>query len=156
MSEKTETAVERRQPQFSELDPWNRWAPLRTMMDQFFGERSADWPIATGVTSPRVDITENEHEYRVRAELPGVSKQDVTVEFEQGVLSIRGEKKSERDEKTEKGRRLECSYGTFSRSFSLPQDANPDQISAEFANGVLDVKVKKSPESKPKQIAVKG
>lgn len=95
-------------------------------------------------------------ELLVRAELPGVSKDDVTVEFEQGLLSIRGEKKSRRDERTEQGRVLECSYGTFSRSFALPQDADPNQISAEFKEGVLDVAIQKNPESKPKQIAIKG
>jgi len=92
----------------------------------------------------------------VRAELPGVDKNEVTVELDQGVLSIRGEKKSRRDEKLERGRRLECSYGAFSRSFALPQDADPDRIAADFKDGVLDVKVAKLPESKPKQIAVKG
>ena len=103
---------------------------------------------------PSVDITETDGEYRVRAELPGVEKNDVTVELDQGVLCIRGEKKSRRDEKTERGRRLECSYGAFSRSFTLPQDADADHITAQFKDGVLDVKVAKLPESKPKQISV--
>jgi HSP20 family protein len=123
-------------------------------MDEFF----TDWPRLrrASVTEPSVDITETDDEYRVRAELPGVAKDDVTVEFENGVLCIRGEKKSRRDEKLERGRRIECSYGTFSRSFTLPQDADPDQISAEFRDGVLDVAITKRPESKPKQISVKG
>ena len=69
---------------------------------------------------------------------------------------LRGEKKSRRDEKSEKGRRLECAYGAFSRSFALPQDADADRISAEFKDGVLSISIGKRPESKSKQITVKG
>jgi len=154
MSEQSEGAVVRRNP-FAELESWNAWAPLRNVVDEFFGE----WPrYATrgGVSLSSVDITETDDDYRVRAELPGVAKDDVTVELEEGVLCIRGEKKSRRDEKLERGRHLECSYGAFSRGFRLPQDADADQVSAEFRDGVLAVTVAKRPESKPKQIAVKG
>jgi HSP20 family protein len=125
-------------------------------MGEFFADLPQDWPQRPIGTSPRVDITESDDAYRVRAELPGVSKEDVTVELEQGVLCIRGEKKTRRDEKTERGRRLECSYGAFSRSLTLPQDADADRISAEFRDGVLEVAIAKTPESKPKQISVKG
>jgi HSP20 family protein len=151
---KTEGAVARRHP-FGELGFGRRWEPFRSLLDEMF----TDWPRETapaGIAVPSVDITESDGEYRVHAELPGVEKDDVTVEVEQGVLCIRGEKKSRRDEKNERGRRLECSYGAFSRSFTLPQDADPERISAEFKNGVLDVKIAKQPESKPKQIAVKS
>jgi HSP20 family protein len=155
MSEKTENAVVRRHP-FAELELWKPWEPLRSIMGEFFQDLPRDWPQRTGLAVPSVDITETEDEYHVRAELPGVSKDDVTVELEQGVLSIRGEKKTRRDEKAERGRRLECSYGAFSRTISLPQDADADRISAEFRDGVLEVAIGKRPESKPKQIAVKG
>jgi HSP20 family protein len=124
-------------------------------MDDFFPDGQRDLRRG-GVAVPIVDITETGDGYLVRAELPGVEKNDVTVELEQGVLSIRGEKRSRRDEKHEQGRRLECSYGSFSRSFTLPQDADADRIRAEFRDGVLEVSVAKHPESKPKQIAVKG
>ena len=128
------------------------------MMNQVLGDSGQEWPrVSTVATSaPAVDITETDDEYRIRAEIPGVSKGDVTVELEQGLLIIRGEKKSRRDETHERGRRLECSYGAFSRGFSLPQDANPEKINAEFKDGVLNVAIKKSPETKPRQIAVKG
>ena len=154
MAEKKESAVARRHP-LAELGFGRRWEPFRSLLDEVFGE----WPEAAagaGLAMPSVDITETDGEYRVRAELPGVEKNDVTVELDQGVLCIRGEKKSRRDEKTERGRRLECSYGAFSRSFTLPQDADADHITAQFKDGVLDVKVAKLPESKPKQIAVKS
>ena len=154
MSEQSEGAVVRRHP-FAGLESWKTWEPLRSLMDEFFTD-SPQGLRRSGLAVPSVDITETDDEYRVRAELPGVASDDVTVELEQGVLCIRGEKKSRRDEKLEQGRRLECSYGTFSRSFSLPQDADADRISAEFRDGVLDVAIPKRPESKPKQIVVKS
>ena len=154
MSKPSEAAIVRRHP-FLEFESSLPWEPLRSMMGEFF----SDWPRdlrRSGVALPSVDITETDDDYRVRAELPGVAKDDVTVELEHGVVCIRGEKKCRRDENLERGRRLECSYGIFSRSFTLPQDADPDRISAEFRDGMLDVAIAKRPESKPKQIAVKG
>ena len=133
MSDRSQGAVVRRHP-FAEFESWKPWEPLGSVMDEFL----AGWPRElrrSGVALPSVDITETDDEYRVRAEIPGVAKDDVTVEFEHGVLCIRGEKKSRRDEKLEQGRHLECSYGAFSRNFRLPQDADTDQISAEFRDG---------------------
>jgi HSP20 family protein len=138
---------------FSDIEAWRPWGPFRSLMDELLAgaPRSQGAP---GMNLPSVDITESDDAYNVRAELPGVAKDDVTVEFDQGLLCIRGEKKTRRDEKLERGRRLECTYGAFSRSFRLPQDADPDRISAEFKDGILEVSVAKQPESKPKQIAV--
>ena len=110
MTEQTETALAPRHHFFSELEPWKRWEPLRTLMDRFFTDLPESWPRSSIVPEPNVDITETDGEYRVRAELPGVSKDDVTVELDQGLLSIRGEKRSRRDEESERGRLLECSY----------------------------------------------
>lgn len=151
MSEQ-QTEIVRRQP-LAQREIWRPWAPLRGVMDELFSE----WPAEarrSGIM-PAVDITESEEAYKVHAELPGVAKADVTVELEDNVLCIRGEKKSRRDEKLERGRRLECMHGAFSRSFALPQDADTERVSAEFKDGVLEVSVAKRPESKPRQIAVK-
>ncbi|MEZ4333660.1 MAG: Hsp20/alpha crystallin family protein [Myxococcota bacterium] len=157
MSEKKESAVTRQQPsRLFDLDPWRGTDPFRSLIDRFFQDGSESWRQLETITTPRVDITERDDAYRVRAELPGVSKDDVRVEFEHGLLTIRGEKKSQRDEKSEKGRRLECSYGAFSRSFSLPQDIDPDRIAATFKDGVLDVTVHRTAAPKPKQVAIKG
>ncbi len=156
MTEKKESAVTTRRPLFPELDPWRGLDPFRSAFDRFFQDAPEGWRPLQAFTTPQVDITETADEYRVHAELPGVSKDEVTVELEHGTLTIRGEKKSQRDEKTERGRRLECSYGAFSRSFSLPQDADADQIAAKFKDGVLDVAIKRSAASKPKQVAIKG
>lgn len=156
MSEKKETAVTRQPSRFFDLDPWRGTDPFRGLIDRLFQDAPESWRQLETFTTPKVDITETDDAYRVRAELPGVSREDVTVEFEHGMLTIRGEKKSQRDEKSEKGRRLECSYGAFSRSFSLPQDIDPDRIEAKFKDGVLDVSIKRTPVAKPKQVAIKG
>jgi HSP20 family protein len=157
MPEKKESAVAQRpHPLFADLDPWRGLDPFRSVFDRFFHDGPDAVRSLQAFTAPQVDITETADEYRVHAELPGVTKDDVAVELEHGTLTIRGEKKSQRDEKTEKGRRLECSYGTFSRSFTLPQDADADQITAKFKDGVLDVTIKRSAASKPKQVAIKS
>ncbi len=156
MAEPRESSLAPRSSLFSELDPFRGGDPFRSLLDRFFQEAPEGWRPLQAFTTPQVDITETPDEYRVHAELPGVSKDDVNVELEHGMLTIRGEKKSQRDEKNEKGRRLECSYGAFSRSFTLPADADPDRISAKFKDGVLDVAIKRSAASKPKQVAIKG
>jgi HSP20 family protein len=140
----------RRHP-FFELERWKPWEPLLGAGDPF-----SDWPRRLAAVAPPIDISESDDRYVIRAELPGVAKADVSVELEEGVLRIRGEKRSRRDEKGEKGRHLECTYGSFSRSFSLPRDADADAITAEFREGVLEIGVAKRPESKPRQIAVKS
>lgn len=109
-----------------------------------------------GLSVPAVDITENDERYQLSAELPGVKKDDLTLEVHDGALTLRGEKKQEREEEGEQGRRLERSYGAFSRSFTLPADADPDQVSAEFKDGVLLVRIPKRPEAKPAQVAIRG
>lgn len=156
MPDKKESAVAQRHPLFADLDPWRGLDPFRSVFDRFFQDAPELRRSIQAIATPQVDITETAEEYRIHAELPGVSKDDVAVELEHGTLTIRGEKKSQRDEKSEKGRRLECSYGTFSRSFTLPPDADADQIAAKFKDGVLDVTIRRSAASKPKQVAIKS
>jgi HSP20 family protein len=129
-----------------------RLGRLRRMFDEDLGERVR----RAGVIAPAVDITESDTQYVVKAEVPGVKKGDLTLEVREGVLTLRGEKKEEREEGKDKGRRLERVFGAFSRSFSLPQDANADRIEASFADGVLTISIPKRPESKPAQVAIKG
>ncbi|MFO0691878.1 MAG: Hsp20/alpha crystallin family protein [Myxococcota bacterium] len=156
MPEPKESAVAASGRRLPDFDLWRGNDPFRSLFDRFFQEGPESGRPLQPFAAPHVDITETNEEYRVRAELPGVSKDDVTVELDHGLLTIRGEKKSQRDEKLEKGRRLECTYGAFSRSFSLPQDADADQISARFKDGVLDVTIKRSAASKPRQVAIKS
>jgi HSP20 family protein len=111
--------------------------------------KKADW-------SPAADISETDKEYVIRAELPAVKKEDVHVTYEDGTLIIKGERKQEKDEKHQKFHRVESFYGSFERSFSLPENANVDTIRCESKDGVLAVHIPKSEKSKqqPKQIAV--
>ena len=143
----TENPAGRRFPLLAGLDPTGR-DPLRRSllgtMDRLMGELAREWPQRPApLAGPTVDITETDAEYRFWAELPGVAKQDVSVDLEEGVLVIRGEKRCRRDEKTERGRRLECSYGAFSRSFTLPPDADCDRITSRFEDGILSLVIPK-------------
>lgn len=105
--------------------------------------------------APLVDITEDDKEYLIKAELPEVKKEDVKVTVENGVLTITGERKFEKEEKGRKYHRIERAYGSFARSFTLPDDADPDKVNAEFNHGVLKVHLAKSEAAKPRQIEVK-
>lgn len=105
---------------------------------------------------PATDITEDDGHYVVTAELPGMKREDVTVELSDRVLSIRGEKKSEREEKSEKRRYVERSFGTFSRVFTLPSDASEEKVQASFKDGVLTVTLDKIAEKKARSVAVRA
>ena len=111
-------------------------------------------PVAAPEWSPLVDISEDEQEYLIKAELPEVKKEDVKVTAETGTLTIMGERKFENGEHGKKYHRVERAYGTFGRSFALPPDANPSKVSAEFKEGVLTVHLLKDEKTKPQQIEV--
>jgi len=106
--------------------------------------------------SPSADISETDKEYVIRAELPAVKKEDVQVIYDEGVITIKGERKQQKDEKNEKFHRVESFYGSFERSFSLPENANADAIRCESKDGILTVHIPKSETAKhkPKQITV--
>jgi len=105
--------------------------------------------------APRVDISEDDKEWLVKADLPEMKKEDVKVTVENGVLTITGERKFEKEEKNKKFHRIERSYGNFYRSFTLPDGADPDKVSAGFKDGVLNVHLPKSEKAKPKAVEVK-
>jgi HSP20 family protein len=105
--------------------------------------------------TPAVDIIEDDKEFVVKAELPEIKKEDVQVTVENGVLTIHGERKTEKDEKNKRYHRMERSYGSFTRSFSLPEGADTSKIRAEFKDGLLQIHMLKSETAKPKHIEVK-
>jgi HSP20 family protein len=105
--------------------------------------------------SPLVDITEDEKEYLIKAELPDMKKEDVRLTVENDVLAISGERKFEKEEKGRKYHRVERAYGSFVRSFSLPEDADGSKVSADFKDGMLQVHLPKSQKAKPKAIEIK-
>ena len=105
--------------------------------------------------SPLVDIVEEDKEYIVKAELPEIRKEDLKVTVENGMLTISGERKFEKEEKKRKYHRVERSYGSFTRSFALPGDADGKKIEAEFKDGILQVHIAKNENAQPKSIDVK-
>jgi HSP20 family protein len=131
---------------------------LSQLLDEFFNGSTFsryDRQLSTG-TWPKVDIVEGDNEYTLRADLPGMAKDDIKVTVENGVLSITGEKKEEKQEKKkEQYSYFERSYGSFSRSFNLPEHVDAKNIDARYRNGVLELKLKKSEPAKPKPIEVK-
>jgi len=144
-----------------------RWEPFRdtdAMLRRLGAMELGRWPNFAAATgnggktaewSPAADISETDKEYLVKAELPGVKREDVKVTQEDGVLTIEGERKYEKDEKGEKTHRVERFYGTFSRSFSLPDDADMTSIKAETKDGVLNVHIPKLKVEKPKPVQIK-
>jgi HSP20 family protein len=108
----------------------------------------ADW-------SPEVDISQDDHEYLLKADLPEMKKDDVRVTVEDGVLSVSGERKSEKEDEKKKFHRIELSFGTFRRSFTLPEDADSTKVTAELRDGVLRVHLPTTPVAKSKATQVK-
>jgi HSP20 family protein len=111
--------------------------------------------LALTTWTPRVNIAEDDKEYVVNVELPGVKKEEVKVSIDNGVLTISGERKTEKEEKGKKFHRVEQTYGSFMRSFTLPESSSGDKISADFKDGILKVHVPKEEKAKAKAIEVK-
>jgi HSP20 family protein len=138
------------------------WEPFRnisTLQDQLnrlfessLPRRADDSALTTW--APAVDIYETKDELVIKADLPEISEKDLDVRVENNVLTIRGERKFEEKVKEDNYLRVERTYGSFSRSFSLPNTVDPDRIHAEYKNGVLTVEMTKRAESKPKQVKV--
>jgi HSP20 family protein len=147
------------------MNALTRWNPFRELEDiqnrlsSLFGRTPlrglGEEAITVSEWTPLVDISEDDKEYLIKAELPEVKKEDVKVTVENGVLTITGERKFEKEEKGKKYHRVERAYGSFLRSFTLPEGAAADKISAEFKDGVLKVHLAKSTEAKPKSVNVK-
>src|SRR5438874_1291892 len=108
----------------------------------------ADW-------SPEVDISEDDHGYLLKADLPEMKKDDVRVTVEDGILSVSGERKTEKEDHKKKFHRIERSFGTFRRSFTLPEDADSTKVTADFHDGVLKVHLPTTPIARSKAIEVK-
>ena len=148
------------------MNALTRWDPFKEMDDlqkrltSIFGlspQRVAngkeDMTVAQWL--PLVDITEDDKEYLIKAELPEVKKDEVKVTVENGVLTISGERRFEKEEKDKKYHRIERAYGSFTRSFSVPDDADDAKVGAEIKDGVLTVRLAKSEKARPKSIEVK-
>jgi HSP20 family protein len=141
-------------------DPFREMADMQERMERMFELSPLRSETGRGLLSardwaPLVDVSEDEREYLVEAELPEVKKDDVKVSVENGVLHLSGERKHEEETRTKKQHRIERSYGRFARSFTLPDDVDAAKVSAEFKDGLLKVHVLKSERAKPKTTEVK-
>ena len=144
---------------FRELAPFRDFERMRKEMDRFWdsflegtmpkrGEDGTEW-------FPSLDLSETKSDFVVKAELPGIDLKDIDISLTDGMLTIRGEKEQEKEEKEENYHSIETSYGTFSRSVSLPRDVKNDKVSASYKDGVLRVVLPKSEEAKKKEIKIK-
>jgi HSP20 family protein len=137
-----------------DISLWNPFGEEFFSPERFLREWTAPVQRAARL-APAVDVSEDEKGYTISVELAGVKREDVSVEVHENVLSIRGEKKSERAEKQDKTHWVERSYGSFSRSFTLPPTAVSEELKATFREGVLTIEIPKKEEVKPRQIAIK-
>jgi HSP20 family protein len=140
------------------LEPFSGLRRLNSVLDEAFG----NWPfqgengsVITSSWTPAVDVVEDKDTVKIVAELPGVKSEDVKLSIENQVLTIRGEKKQEAEEKTERVHRYERSYGLFERAFALPASVDPDKIEARHQDGILTVIVPKAEKARPREIPVK-
>lgn len=141
-------------------DPFKEMEDMQSRMAKLFGLTPArpgngQELMTVSEWSPSVDIIEDEKEWLVKADLPEVKKEDVKVTVENGVLTITGERKFEKEEKDKKYHRIERSYGNFLRSFALPEGADGGKVAADFKDGVLKVHLPKSEKAKTKAVEVK-
>lgn len=147
--------------------PIVRWRPMRDMLsiqdemnrlfDRFFIR--SPWEEQEGLDAanwyPSMDISENNNEFVVSAELPGLRKEDIHITYTNGTLKIEGERKKDKEEKDTNFHRVERVYGKFCRTFQLPSQIKNDKISADFKDGILKINLPKADEVKPKEIEVK-
>lgn len=138
------TSLNRMMRMDSALDPWLREAFPTLGLSEEIG-----W-------SPSVDFAETNGEYTLTAELPGVKQEDVAVDVEEGALTIKGEKREEREKEAKTRRVYERWYGSFERSFALPRSVDPDRVKADFANGVLTVHLPKRKDAMGRKIEIQA
>ena len=142
-------------------DPFRELNTLQNQMNRLFQDnfggavaRQGDEFLTTGAFIPPVDVYEDEHNIYVRLEAPGIDQNDLDIRVENNTLTVRGERKFNQEEKEENFHRIERRYGSFTRSFTLPNTVNPDDVKANYNNGVLEITLAKRAEAKPKQIKV--
>jgi len=140
-------------------DPFRDILTLRDRMDRLFDDslarlKGTEEDVAHSAWSPAVDIYETVDNLVINVEIPGMNKDDITVEVKNNTLCLKGERKFEKDVKEENYHRIERSYGAFYRVFSLPANINQNKVKASYKNGVLEISIPKEEKSKPKQVSV--
>ena len=138
-------------------DPYREFSSVQDRLNRLFNasfNEGRDESLATSTFAPAVDVYEDEHNSTLKIEVPGIDEKDIDVRIENNVLTIHGERKFEKEEKEENYRRIERQYGSFTRTFTLPNTVDTESVSANYEKGVLKVKLAKKAEAKPKQIKV--
>lgn len=125
------------------------------LFDEFFGVTPARREGAASLWAPAMDVREDKDNFYIEAELPGLKKEEIQLEYSNNVLMIKGERKFERKQDSENYHFVERSYGTFYRSFSLPKNVDGEHISAQYKDGVLHLSIPKKEEVKPKKVEIK-
>jgi len=142
------------------FDPFRELATLQSQMNRLFQDvapsrsSSGEEFMTTGTFVPPVDIYEDEHNIHLSLEVPGISETDIDVRMQDNTLLVRGERKFEQDQKEENFHRIDRSYGSFQRSFTLPQTVDTQSVNADYINGVLKIRLAKRAEAKPRQVKV--
>lgn len=141
-----------------------RWEPVRELaslqerMNRLFNDSfspvTSQESLAAGSFVPPVDVYEDEQGIRLKMEVPGIDEKDIDIRLENNLLTVRGERKLEKETKEENYHRIERSYGSFTRSFTLPNTVNPEEVKAGYSKGVLSISLGKKAEARPKQIKV--
>jgi HSP20 family protein len=140
-------------------DPFRELEDVSNRLNRIFGRSTAraesgQEMLAVADWSPSIDISETDAAYLIKAEIPGVKKEDVKVTIQDGMLTVQGERKMQKEEKGKKFHRVERSYGSFVRSFRIPDNADENSVKAEFKDGMLNVTLAKSAKAKAKSVNV--
>ena len=137
-------------------DPFREFTTLQDRMNRLFRDSFGDREeaLTTATFAPAVDVYEDEHSIILKIEVPGIDEKDIDVRVENNTLTVHGERKFEKEEKEENFRRVERQYGSFTRSFTLPNTVDPDSTQANYDKGILKIQLAKKAEAKPKQVKV--
>jgi len=138
-------------------DPFREFTTLQDRMNRLFHDsfgEGREEALTTTTFAPAVDVYEDEHNVTLKIEVPGIEEKDIDVRIENHTLTVHGERKFEKEEKEENYRRVERQYGSFTRSFTLPNTVDTEGVTANYDKGVLKIKLAKKAEAKPKQIKV--
>jgi HSP20 family protein len=142
------------------FDPFREFVTIQDRMNRLFrdsyGPEGKDGAevLTTTTFAPPVDVYEDEHNVILKIEVPGIDEKDIDVRIESNTLTVHGERKFEKEEKEENYRRVERQYGSFTRTFTLPNTVDQESVQADYEKGVLKIKLAKKQEAKPKQIKV--
>ena len=137
-------------------DPFREFTTLQGRMNRLFHDSfgGSEDALTTSTFAPPVDVYEDEHQVTLKIEVPGIDENDIDVRVENNTLTVHGERKFEKEEKEENYRRVERQYGSFTRSFTLPNTVDTDSVQANYDKGLLKIQLAKKAEAKPKQIKI--